>query len=1787
MKPMRSVEAKLKFRPRGRLLAVAISSCFLGVVPSIGYANPETPTVVNGSATFSQVGKVLTVTNSNGAIINWNSFSIGAGETTYFLQSSASSSVLNRVLSSDPSVILGNLSSNGKVWLINSAGIMVGAGAKIDVAGFVASTLNISNANFLAGKLQFDATPGAGAVNNQGSITTPSGGSVYLIAPNVTNEGIITTPGGEIILAAGQTVSLIDTATPGVKVEVTGSEGNVSNLGTILADAGRIGMAGVLINNRGTLNASSVVNEGGRVFLRASQDAYVDGNGRIVTTGTKGGTVEVLGNRVAVLDNASIDASGINGGGTVLVGGDYQGKNPAIQNSLFTYFGSNASIKADATGNGNGGKVIVWADDTTRAFGNISARGGSLGGNGGFIETSGHNYLDVKGLRVDTRALLGATGTWLLDPTDITITAGSAGSASFPGDVFATSNANSSTLTDGDINNALTNTSITITTASSGAGSGDITIETGVAIHNLSPYGGGSLTLQADRNIVFGTGATGSISFLSNKNLALNLDAGGLIQTVANTTVNLQGGSEHLNVNILHGKSWDNYGTLNFTGNSQLHLWDGTSAATFNNKSSGTVSSNSSSGFFIYSENTNDSGVVNNSGTINVNASSAIEAAYNQTSTGLLNIADGQTLSMQNAGEVSGTVQTNGSGTLWVSEHHQGTGAIQFLNTTFNGTGTLKIDITQPQNYGAWGGSNSNNVVFTGVSAPTLNYIKLATNGGNLTLNHSSLISTGTMDVDLGTGNLLLQAANTDDHGVSKLQSQGLQSISANSITLYGGSAGNDNKASIVSYGGQAITATDSIALFGGASGHDNGADISNSSPLGNNQSISANRILLKAGGTGVNDYNDSALIYSLDDAQVITVTGSNGSITLYGGSGGDYATANGGSGVHSDSDCATAIGSSIYCYRSDNSAQLLHRTTNNAYGQNIYFASTGGRIALYGGSGGAGNSAKISNQSADGTTTPNNQTIGSDVTGNAMNPDIYLQGGSSGGKLLYGLDGSIYDIRNQASITSDSHMKIYGGNITMNGGGGVSGAFIGGGSISGDGWVEVIASGNVTMTGGNGGSVATVNDGTKTSALTSMVAIGSDKDVEVDLTVGGNLIMNSGSNEGGKVMIGSLENTARVYADVTGDVTLNAAHAGVGIGSHADPDKDESGGGTVHLTSGGSITLTASSSTQFGAMIGSNDDSGDVVDIVVKAGRDVVMNGGGGLGALIGVRTPTESGNRVEVTAGYSSAYDASGNIRMSNNAYIKAGENSFSGYVKLRANSQTNTRGTDGNIYLDKVIAGGEGSGSGYGNSSSSVYVYANGVIQDSNGSDVNVIARRIYFNSAFGGDGTGPALDLDVKTTGSLIADVGASCGELCSANQGSYGGVRLKNFGTTAPSTVTLVDYSTYNGDISFTNTSDLTNISAMTLISYGGNVTLSTAGDLTLGSLSNIQSGVGKTTTLHADGTITGAGANVTATDIDDNISALSLTAGQDIDLLADGSATVVKGSSVSLTASSGTVLLSGGSYVQATEGDLIVDANVVRLQSGSAGDLTGLYANGNLKITASNVFASNYAALYAGYDKDSDSFVNQDGNATVAVTENVELSDNVWVKTGNDVIFNMKGSASTLSLNKVTGLGAVQIVSDIATGVIGTTHLNFTNRSSGGVVIDGASTTTTLLGKSGFFAVNSSTPAGPGSGLDIAFPSVTSTTEKTNSNSVETTITTEINKTTTSSNLSDKTSATTELVLKSSGTTTSTSAAQTTGGDADSFGGNEKQDDKNKEKSSNTDTKEKGNGKSAPKNQCS
>jgi filamentous hemagglutinin family protein len=145
-------------------VVVALATCFATSVQ----ANPTGASVAAGQATIQQNGSTLTITNTPGTIINWQSFNINRGELTKFVQQNAQSQVLNRVTGVDPSQILGQLQSNGRVLLINPNGVLFGKGAQVDVAGLIVSTLQLKDADFLAGKLKFNDTPGAGSIKNEG-----------------------------------------------------------------------------------------------------------------------------------------------------------------------------------------------------------------------------------------------------------------------------------------------------------------------------------------------------------------------------------------------------------------------------------------------------------------------------------------------------------------------------------------------------------------------------------------------------------------------------------------------------------------------------------------------------------------------------------------------------------------------------------------------------------------------------------------------------------------------------------------------------------------------------------------------------------------------------------------------------------------------------------------------------------------------------------------------------------------------------------------------------------------------------------------------------------------------------------------------------------------------------------------------------------------------------------------------------------------------------------------------------------------------------------------------------------------------------------------------------------------------------------------------------------------------------------------------------------------------------------------------------------------------------------
>jgi filamentous hemagglutinin family protein len=359
-------------------------------VPLLG--NPTGGAVVAGSATIGPAGSTLTINQaSNTAIINWQTFSIAGGETTKFIVPNSTSATLNRVTGGNPSAIYGTLQSNGQVFLINPSGILVGAGGRIDTAGFLGSTLDVSNDAFLkGGDMHFAGSSSAG-IDNQGSINAV-GGDVYLIANQVGNHGTITAAQGNVGLAAGSDVlfqqagdqHLFVQATPSGTTRAVG----VTNTGSIHAASAELKAAGgnayaLAINNTGSIAATGFKKINGQVFL-TTDTGDISNSGTIsAATATKqGGKISLTSTSGKVANSGTIVASATAAGGT-------------------------------------GGPVLLKTTAGTAAnTGEIDAKGGQ-GGAGGQVEVSGAKVV-VTG-KVDTTAPGGTTGMFTIDPATFTV----------------------------------------------------------------------------------------------------------------------------------------------------------------------------------------------------------------------------------------------------------------------------------------------------------------------------------------------------------------------------------------------------------------------------------------------------------------------------------------------------------------------------------------------------------------------------------------------------------------------------------------------------------------------------------------------------------------------------------------------------------------------------------------------------------------------------------------------------------------------------------------------------------------------------------------------------------------------------------------------------------------------------------------------------------------------------------------------------------------------------------------------------------------------------------------------------------------------------------------------------------------------------------------------------------------------------------------------------------------------------------------------------------------------
>ena len=533
---------------------------------------PSGGKVAVGSATITNPSSTQTVVNqtSQKALINWNSFSVPTGSSITFDQPNTTSLTVNRVLGPNASTIDGQLLANGNIWLINANGVLFGHGSQVDVGALLATTSDLSDDDFRKGRYRFTkpGNPGASVVN-QGSITAAQGGSVVLSGSQVSNQGVVQANLGTVVLGGANafTVDLDGdnllryqiTAPVTAPPKGTPQSGSalVSNSGTIAAAGGRIlltaraakNVQDDVINNTGQIEATTVSSHDGEIDFDAGPDGTVNAGGTINASGTgaglTGGAINVAGGTVNVTNGATINASGDAGGGTIQIGGGLHGKG-TIANSNATNIGS-ATISANAITKGNGGTVAIWSNGTTSFGGTVSATGGVQGGNGGLVETSGGNVNVGTAGKVITSAAQGKTGDWLLDPTNIDISAsgtdGIGGSNISPNTIIGALGSTNVTLeatndisvfSDIDYSSAnalslLASHDIVVQANVQNSGTGAINLIAGwdgettnlSSLTNPGAFGnnGGSITLQETANNNVAVGSAGGTTTLAGDNL--------------------------------------------------------------------------------------------------------------------------------------------------------------------------------------------------------------------------------------------------------------------------------------------------------------------------------------------------------------------------------------------------------------------------------------------------------------------------------------------------------------------------------------------------------------------------------------------------------------------------------------------------------------------------------------------------------------------------------------------------------------------------------------------------------------------------------------------------------------------------------------------------------------------------------------------------------------------------------------------------------------------------------------------------------------------------------------------------------------------------------------------------------------------------------------------------------------------------------------------------------------------------------------------------------------------
>jgi filamentous hemagglutinin family protein len=1307
------------------------------IIPAADNAN--TITTHNGNQFDISGGKI----SGDGANLfhSFTQFGLSKDQIANFISNPNIQNILARIKGGDASVINGLLQvtgGNSNLILMNPAGIIFGSNASLNVpAGFTATTANAIgfgsnwfNSTNINDYAILTGTPSnfafmmsqPGPIINAGNLAVGEGKTLTLVGGTVINTGTLSASEGNIIVAAIKGENLVRLSQAGHLLSLEIGTGNPNtpspahnplSLPELLTGGGASSATGLTVNSNGevilTGSGISIPTESGIAIVSGSIDA----------SGKSGGNVQTLGNKVGLL-GANIKVSGTNNGGNALIGGDYQGKGK-LPRAASTYVSKDSVINADSIVNGDGGRVIVWADKLTEFLGNISAKGGSNLGNGGFVEVSGKDTLIFRG-KVDTLATNGNVGTLLLDPIDITIVSATAASedSKLPSFSYTDNYPSSFTISKTALENQSGNVLL--------EASNNITINPGVSLNFVS---GGSIVFKADAD------SNGVGSFLMNS--ADTIATNGRSLSISGATLSVG------NINTLSGSG--NGGAIALTANGDIN---------YNFLSTKSISGNAGNidinaggnvvGLDIYANSDGDNG-----GNLTINAGGNIYTddifSMGSLKSGDITLISGGTIDTFKTDTTlntpGGIVSCSSSGAVLCAG-----GSGKGGNITLKAAIAIDIPNTLTST-GSAGGGNIDVQSDGTISRISLNSSSINGKGGAIAVNAKSDITTGDINssafldggnIDIKSGGIIdirqlaINSSSTNGKGgaIALDSASDITTGNINSTGLLGGgdiklltsggsinaTKGGLNSSSINGNGGAiALEAKGDIRTAKVESSSPdstkNGGDITFTSKEGAINTTGGSLFSSSTfGNSGAIALSANGAITTSDIDSRSTGSGNGGNITLISKAGAIDTTA-GTFNSYFNSGAGGAI--ALSAHNNITTANLISVSPGVGTGGNIILNSTTGAIdttggVLFGGSvsGNAGaialtangnitTGAEVNSRSRGSGTNAGSITLTSisgaiDTTAGDVKSSSVGDNAGNGGEIVFKAAGNI----TTNTLISESSGSGNGGNInitSLKGEINTTAGDVNASSVNGNGGnITLQAAGNVTTNKVSSNGFSKLNAGS--------LLIKSDGNINTD-----DLSFVSFSGDGGNISLTAASNitTKRISssgANISGDINLTSG--GIIDTTGGDVTSTFGTDNLINSAFGGNITFTATGDIKTDVLIsGIQPYTGSAGNIKLDSTGGVItkninssgLNGGGAIAISASNQIKTEEINS-------SSTSGIGGNIQIDSKDTILSGDINSSGLngggaIAISATNQITTGeinsssnfGNGGNVTLDPL--------------------------------------------------------------------------------------------------------------------------------------------------------------------------------------------------------------------------------------------------------------------------------------------------------------------------------------------------------------------------------------------------------------------------------------------------------------------------------------------------------------------